>query len=147
MSQEFNKLKRESKIYIINNRKTSNRKLMAKIIEKFNNPVSYKYIGDFKNSSLFSQINSQLSQKIPKNIPRKNNGGTKRGTKKFHLTYSGFLQLCKKNPHHPFSQYFLERNQPPKYPGRAELMKVLQVLEDCYRMWKDIERISRTYKI
>lgn len=134
MSQEFKKLKRESKIYIITNRKTSNRKLMAKIIEKFNNPVSYKYIGDFKNSKLFSQINSQLSQKIPKNIPRKNNGGTKRGTKKFHLTYDGFLKLCRDHPKHSFSQYFLERNKPPKYPGRAELMKTLQLLEDCYKM-------------
>lgn len=82
MKQKFPKIKRESKIYIITNKKTSNRKLMAEIIEKFDNPVSYKHIGDFKNSDLFSQMNSQLSQKIPKRISstggKKNNGKTKK---------------------------------------------------------------------
>ena len=82
MSQKFQKLKRESKIHIINNKNTSNRKLMAEIIEKFNNPVSYKYIGNFKNSNNFSQLSSQISQKIPKKISstgdQKNNGKTKK---------------------------------------------------------------------
>ena len=120
---KMGKLTPKAKEYIQLNKTDSLSQLQSKIVKKYNIQVSREAIRKYRLSLV-------STPKVVKRILKEKAG---KGQKRFNLTYNGFIQLCENNPSHPFSQYFLKRNSPPKYPDRSELMKVLELLNDCYR--------------
>ena len=124
---KLGKLTPKAKEYIQLNKTYSLSELQSKLVEIYNIQVSREAIRKYRLSLVSTP---KVVRKVVKKTPKEKDG---KGQKRFNLTYNGFIQLCENNPNHPFSQYFLKRNSPPKYPGRAELMKVLELLNDYYR--------------